>query len=126
MDDEEWTLTKEEVAATIRNSGNTMAGPDRLPYEAWRQLGDIAVDVLFAAGQAMQRPDFPDQVRLAYDLDPQQPHPFNLGTLVCLPKKAVAHHADLGDIFTPEGTRDRKSTRLNSSHSQQSRMPSSA
>ena len=105
MTEEEWKLTREDVAATVLGSGNTMAGPDRLPYEAWRQLGDIAVDVLFAAGQAMQQPDFSEQVREAYDLQPQQPHPFNLGTLVCLPKKAVAHHDELGDVFTPEGTR---------------------
>ena len=31
-----------------------------------------------------------------------------------------------GDISELEGIKDRKSTRLNSSHSQQSRMPSSA
>ena len=33
---------------------------------------------------------------------------------------------DVIDICTPPLTQDRKSTRLNSSHSQQSRMPSSA
>ena len=42
----------------------------------------------------------------------------------------VLHEAqmipDAGQVFTFYGFRDRKSTRLNSSHSQQSRMPSSA
>ena len=100
-----WKLTREDVASAIRNSGNTMAGPDRLPYEAWRQLGDTAIDTLFAAGQAMELPDFPQAIRKAYDLAPHEAHPFNLGTLVCLPKKAVAHHQELGEVYQPEGTR---------------------
>ena len=82
-----------------------MAGPDRLPYEAWRRLGEVAVDVLFGAGQTMQSPDFPDRVREAYGLFPEESHPFNLGTLVCLPKKPVAHHQGVGDVYTPETTR---------------------
>ena len=35
-------------------------------------------------------------------------------------------HSDISTYFNPNGDEDRKSTRLNSSHYQQSRMPSSA
>ena len=100
-----WALTRHDIEVAIKRSGNTMAGPDRLPYEAWRQLGDTAVDALFEAGLAMQQPDFPTQIRAACGFFPHEPHPFNLGTLVCLPKKAVAHHGQHGEVYTPEGTR---------------------
>ena len=103
--EQDWALAREDVAAALRQSGNTMAGPDRIPYAAWRVLGDTAVDVLFEAGQAMQDPDFPQQVRGAYGLAPGDPHPFNLGTLVCLPKKAVAHHHEHGEVYSAENTR---------------------
>ena len=43
-DVDSWALTRHDIEVAIKRSGNTMAGPDRLPYEAWRQLGDIAVD----------------------------------------------------------------------------------
>src|SRR5881275_3297558 len=36
------------------------------------------------------------------------------------------HHLGLDQVAAGEGLRDRKSTRLNSSHTEQSRMPSSA
>ena len=82
-----------------------MAGPDHLPYEAWRCFGEVAVDTLFEAGQAMQHPDFPTHIRETYSLHPDEAHPFNLGTLVCLPKKPVAHHHEVGDVYTPGGIR---------------------
>ena len=108
----------QDVAATIRASGNTMAGPDRIPYAAWRALGDIAVDTLFQAGQAMQEPDFPQMMRQAYGLEPHEPHPFNLGTLVCLPKKAVAHHHELGEVYSAENTRPLSIGHIQPDHSQ--------
>ena len=86
-DVDSWALTRHDIEVAIRRSGNTMAGPNRLPYEAWRQLGDTAVDAFFEAGLAMQQPDFPSQIRAAYGLLPHEPHPFNLGILVCLPKR---------------------------------------
>ena len=82
-----WHKRKKDVARAIRCSGNSMPGPDRIPYVAWKRLGPLAVDVLFGAATAMAKADFPQRIRQAYCFQEGEDHPFNLGLLVCIPKK---------------------------------------
>ena len=100
-----WHVRKKDVARAIRCSGSSMPGPDRIPYVAWKRLGPLAVDVLFGAATAMARDDFPAKIRQAYNLQEGEDHPFNLGLLVCIPKKVDEHHPQHGAIYTAEGTR---------------------
>jgi hypothetical protein len=46
-------------------------------------------------------------LRQAYcdDEDADGAHHYNLGTLICLPKKTAGHNEDLGDFYSPDGTR---------------------
>ena len=104
-DPSRWRVRRRDIAFAVKHSGRSMAGPDRIPYEAWRILGDLGVDVLFGAAQAMERPDFDAAVRAAYGVPEGEPHPFNLGLLVCLPKKPTMVHAELGEVFSAAATR---------------------
>ena len=105
QDPRAWAVRRRDVSRALRTSGNSMAGPDRIPYEAWRRLGALGVDILFGTARAMASPTFSADIRRAYGLAAHEPHPFNLGTLVCLPKKPVGVHPQHGEIYTAEATR---------------------
>ena len=57
-DDSLWAIRKKDISRAIRCSGNSLPGPDRIPYVAWRKLGPLATDVLFDAARAMARSDW--------------------------------------------------------------------
>ena len=85
---EEWRVRREDVEGAVKQAGNTMPGPDRIPYKAWRILGDIGVDILFQAAEALQADNASELLCQARDLnDSEDDHDFNLGILCCLPKK---------------------------------------
>ena len=84
-------------------------------------ISKLTVAVLFTATVALAE----DQVPLKTDL----PKPLFVGTPVPIkvPNLEPAPKGKRPDFLVPAGTvKDRKSTRLNSSHSSPSRMPSSA
>ena len=68
------------------------------------------------------------RVDFANTVDPTNGFVYSLRTLDfgCLSIHTVAGYDDVTGLGTPNGAIDRKSTRLNSSHSRASRMPSSA
>jgi hypothetical protein len=45
------------VAEAIKQTGNTMPGPDCVPYKAWRQLGDLGIDILYEVALTMAEDD---------------------------------------------------------------------
>ena len=93
------------MAKAIRCSGNSLPGPDRLPYIAWKKLGPLAIDTLHGAAMAMARSDFQQKIREAYQVEPGEDHPFNLGLLVCIPKKSCEQDPMHGDVYNAAGTR---------------------
>ena len=52
-----WRISRKEIGKAIRMSGNTMPGPDMIPYKAWRVLGDFATDTLFDTSQDLVKED---------------------------------------------------------------------
>ena len=40
-------LKRKHIKKAIKRSNNSAPGPDGLPYNAWRVLGDLGVNVLF-------------------------------------------------------------------------------
>ena len=51
---ESWKLRKEDIAFAIHYSGNTMPGPDQIPYAAWRHSGDLALQILWEVAEVLQ------------------------------------------------------------------------
>ena len=100
-----WKITRTDVERAVRCSGNSLPGPDRIPYAAWRTLGEVAIDVLHGAAQAMATHTFSDDIRAAYGCGPHSSHPFNLGIMVCIPKRPSDHDPHLGDVYRPQDTR---------------------
>ena len=44
-------MKKKYIAKALRCSSNSSPGPDGIPYEAWRAMGELSVEVLFGAFQ---------------------------------------------------------------------------
>ncbi|CAK0898228.1 unnamed protein product [Prorocentrum cordatum] len=101
----EWRVSHQDVAHAISHSENTMPGPDGIPFQAWRQLGPLGVDILTRAAWALEREDAEDLLIDGYrDESDESDHFFNLSTLVCLPKKAAGTTDNDLPFFLPEGT----------------------
>jgi hypothetical protein len=82
-----WQVRREDVSEAISNAKNTMPGPDRIPYSAWKALGDLAIDTLFEAASALQRPDASDLLRgYSEDLETDE-HEFNIAILCLSPQE---------------------------------------
>ena len=93
--DVRWSLRREHIAKAIEVARESSPGPDGVPYKAWKVLGDLGVDVLFAAATRMQRADSLQHL----------PQDFNLAFLCCLPKKPSGSDAAWGDFFDAKNTR---------------------
>ena len=94
------------MRTAIHNTGNTMPGPDVIPFAAWKALGNLGVDILCHVTWAMQDPQAETWLTQAYeDEESTHPHDYNKSTLICLPKKVAGHDELLGDYYSPENTR---------------------
>ena len=83
-----------------------MPGPDRVPYRAWRRLGDVGIDALHDVACALMSPQGPSLLREAYvDTSGPGTHDFNLGILCCLPKKPTGVDDEVGEYFSPSSPR---------------------
>ena len=50
-----WLIRRSDVRQAVEQSGDSAAGPDGIPYLAWRRLGNLGVDVLFAVAQQLEQ-----------------------------------------------------------------------
>ena len=83
-----WRIRRQDVVSAIKSSGNTMPGPDCIPYKAWRSLGTLAVDTLFAVVQSLSAESAVTLLNDAHAQDVSADScSFNESTLCCLPKK---------------------------------------
>ena len=100
-----WRVRREDVAEAIANTKNTMPGPDRIPYMAWKALGDLGIDTLFEAASALQEPGATEFLRGCSGEVETDEHEFNLAILCCLPKKPTGTDPEIGQYFAAEATR---------------------
>ena len=98
-------MRREDVEAAIGDGNKSSPGPDRIPYMAWKRLGKLGVDLLYAAANELSTPDARTKlVQAAFDPTDTPSsasssssiistaattgaHDFNMGRLCCLPKK---------------------------------------
>ena len=78
-------LTVEDVLFSIKNTGDSTAGPDGLPFAAWRAAPDLAAPILFNVFRAISSGQPP-------------PAGFNKGILFLLPKKNTGLVSDTRPI----------------------------
>ena len=84
-----WALHRRHVQQALDQSPNSAPGPDGLPFQAWRSLGPLAVDVLWTALQRLTDLQEDGDMELFLEV-------FNSSLLVLLPKG--------GGTVTPEGS----------------------
>ncbi len=101
-----WRVRRKDVSRALRLSGNSSPGPDGIPFEVWRQLGDLSVDIFWEITRQMEAEDFEEDLREAYkDEDDLGIHSFNLNLLVCPPKAPTGEDATMGTYYHPRNTR---------------------
>jgi len=101
-----WKVTRKHIAKAIRMSGNSPPGPDKIPYKAWKALGELGVTILHDMAWEMQKDNSVELIITAYDHpDHTGSHDFNTGLLCCLPKKATGVHEIHGEFYGAGDTR---------------------
>ena len=102
-----WRIRRRDIENAIQESGDTAPGPDGILYEAWRQLGTLAVTTLWQVATLLESPDASHQLSEAYtdELTEDLHHSYNLGNLVCLAKKPAGRDELAGEDYTPADTR---------------------
>ena len=101
-----WAIRNVDIEDAIKASTNSAPGPDQIPYLAWRRLGALGIDTLYCAAQTLSEDQVERMLQNAYcDEGDAGRHDFNLGTLVCLPKKATGFDDRAGEYYAAESTR---------------------
>ena len=94
------------VRKAIKIAGNTMPGPDQIPYKAWKRLGELAVTTLHDAILELSSSNALEALCTAYEIEGDvASHSFNKSTLCCLPKKKTGTDGDMGDYYEASATR---------------------
>ena len=103
---DDWLIRRKDISKAIKISGHSAPGPDGIPYAAWKQSGEVALQVLDDAATALQSNDATSFLQGMHGSDVRpEGHSFNLGLLICLGKKPHAEHPEYGQVFRPESTR---------------------
>ena len=86
-DEAAWKLRRSDITRAIAMTSHSAPGPDGVPYSAWRRLGALAVDVLFAAAAELSTATGTERLLAAFPLDGDHNTPFNDAVMVFIPKK---------------------------------------
>ena len=101
-----WAIRHGDIKKAIATSGNTMPGPDRIPYVAWRKLGKKGVATLFDAATELMTDHGLYSLNASHMSEGgSSSHDFNLGIMCGLPKKATGVHETHGDYYEASATR---------------------
>jgi len=91
-------LRRRHVAQAVARSNNSAPGPDGIPYAAWRRMGNVGIDVLFAAACEIASEDGSHLLAQHYG-------EFNASVLMFLPQKAVGVLENGQEVFEVGGVR---------------------
>ena len=62
-----------------------MHGPDGIPYNAWRELGETGVDILWETMKELKQHEAQDKMDEAYEGERE----LNASIMVCLPQVPI-------------------------------------
>ncbi|CAK0852851.1 unnamed protein product [Prorocentrum cordatum] len=96
--DPRWQIRRNDVRKALQVAGNSATGPDGISFGAWRALGELAVDTLHEALQAMLSGDGGHLMESDYA-------DFSHGLMVFLPKVSTEKTPDGDDVLEAENTR---------------------
>lgn len=88
QDPQAWTIRRRDIRRAISLSGDSAAGPDGIPYEAWRRLGDMGADFLLDAARVLCGPGATAALQQAFPRDQEGISDFNAAVMVFIPKKS--------------------------------------
>lgn len=80
--------TKEEVKRVINDVPSSASGPDAIPYEAYRKVSGLAVELFFELTNAL------------LDGNDILGKDFNLAYMICIPKKPDGQLDDLTPYYS--------------------------
>ena len=104
-DSRRWEVKLSHVKKANRTSNNSIHGPDGIPYEAYRRLGDTGANILQAALEELMGSDAEAKIHKAFGYGGGYEHCFNQSILCCLPKKPAGVDEAAGAYYTPKDTR---------------------
>ena len=105
-----WARRRKDIAQMVKQAGNYAPGnyapgPEGLTYLVWRNMGDLAVDVLWEASRELCSPEAIQLLQAAYiDEDALHGHLFNASLLACLLKDPTGETADGVTYYDPIGS----------------------
>ena len=100
-----WIARRQDIAKAISLAASSAPGPDGIPYEAWKTLGDLAIDILNDAGHVLEDGDARHQMIEVDGDENRDSHEFNFSNMFCIPKKPSGK-TDHGEAFyAPAATR---------------------
>ena len=82
-----WRVRRVDVVRAIERTSRSAPGPDGIPYAAWRRLGPLAHDSLFAAAEVLESEAGQAALGTSFPRDPDGRSAFNEAIMVFLPKK---------------------------------------
>ena len=91
-------LRRKHVAQAVARSNNSAPGPDGIPYAAWRRMGNVGIDILFAAACEIASEDGSHLLAQHYG-------DFNASLLMFLPQKTVDVLENGQEVFEVSGVR---------------------
>jgi len=102
----DWKVRRKHVKNAIKFAKCGMPGPDGISAQAYKSLGDLAVDVLFDVYKTLASDQAIGELVAAYEgLSPEQTHDFNVSILCLLPKKPTGVDESFGTYYHPKDTR---------------------
>ena len=104
--DTQWVIRRKDVKAAVKAARDTMPGPDGIPAQAYKLLGDVAITILFDAAVALGMDSHEQSLVEAFaDRSSEGSHLFNASLLCCLPKKPHKTDPEHGEVYRGEDTR---------------------
>ena len=100
-----WIPGQQEMGKGIQTTGRSAPGPDGIPYAAWRHLGQLGINWLYEAAQALTSLDMDTPLCQMDPLGGARSHSFSEDNMVFLPQKVSGVHPLLGDYYSPGDVR---------------------
>ena len=74
---ESWMVSRKEIEKAIKHAPRSAVGPDGIPFEAWRLISNLGIEVLTGVARSLMKDDAKEEMRKANGEDDAEDHHFN-------------------------------------------------